>query len=387
MLLSKIILAVIIALIPKFLPFLYSVDTETIPDSTNLSTHSTKISSRKLGAKLVIEQVSGLSYSKKRTFKRKASDDSAINTSAEKTIIELKGINQWPRELIYDQGNLGSCTANALAFCIRYLSIRNSNHHTNFTSNPELISPSRLYFYYNARYLVGLIKKKSIIKKDAGVSLEESIEALQRYGCCPETFSEEMECFLGSISYDGWGYNKKNFSIQPSPESYRLAFELTNNSLKEDGSNAKNATPNPYAVIAQNICCVDLYAKYNKRNNRALSKRQENTLIKEFKDVLNKNIPIFFGVSHDENFNDNNNGFITTPNKKNFSSTNAHAIAIVGYGKYNLKKPNANYFKFINSHGFDWGDKGFGYLEEDYVTAHNIFSCEAYSIDLPKVAK
>ena len=74
---------------------------------------------------------------------------------------ELSRINGWPNELVYCQCNLGACSANAIAFCLRYLSIRNSKNPGDFLTNPERIDPSRLYIYYNARFLEGAIKDKN----------------------------------------------------------------------------------------------------------------------------------------------------------------------------------------------------------------------------------
>ena len=361
-------------------PYLYSSDHIDQP-----SVVKRKIG-RRLAADLVPDDSIYIRENKRLTRKRPRAPSLDIDDhvdSTPSTITELAGIKRWPSELIYDQGDLGSCTANALAFCIRYLSIRNGSKPNNFTTNPDLTSPSRLYLYYNARYLVGLVKKKSIIKRDTGVSLEESVIALQRYGCCPETSTDEMECSLGPICYKGWGYSKKSFTVQPTPESYRLAFDQSYNGPDGQEPELKTPTLNPYASISQNICCVDLYAKYSTSKR---SKRQKSKLAEEFKDVLSKNTPIFLGIKVNDNFDDNDQGFIKTPEKKNFSSKEAHAIAIVGYGKYNPTKPDVNYFKFINSYGCNWGDKGFGYLEEDYVTDPK-FSDEAYSIDLPKVKK
>ena len=40
---------------------------------------------------------------------------------------ELRGIKQWPSELVYNQGELGSNPANQLAFIVRYFSTINSD--------------------------------------------------------------------------------------------------------------------------------------------------------------------------------------------------------------------------------------------------------------------
>lgn len=383
MLKLRIILLTFLILLLRMPLHLFASGNDTV-DLIDQCEPAKKNYARKLASKLLPEKLKGLTISKICLRKKKPVDDSEIDNPTKDSIIELNGIKKWPKELIYDQGNLGSCTANALAFCIRYLSIRNSCKPNKFIDNSELLSPSRLYFYYNSRYLSGLVKRKSITKKDTGATLAESVTALQRYGCCPETFSDELACSLGPISYGGWGYSKRQFSTQPTPENYRFAFDSNYKGEKVDKLELEGSDPNPYAIVSKNICSSDLYAKYS-NNSRPLNKRQKKALVEEFKNSLSKDIPIFFGIDHNGNFDDNECGFIKTPEKKNFSSLGAHAITIVGYGKYNPSKPDISYFKFINSYGPDWGDKGYGYLEEDYVAEPSLFSAEAYAIDLRKM--
>ncbi|MEI6187961.1 MAG: C1 family peptidase [Alphaproteobacteria bacterium] len=347
---------------------------------------------RKTGCKVaserVIEEAKSLKKRVSKKRRRSSSDTPCVDLPSSDSIIELSGISNWPSELIYNQKGLNACAANSLAFCVRYLSIRNSSNPNNFTDNPELLSISRLYLYYNTRYLEGLIDEKDIVKKDVGASIEASVLALSRYGCCPETFSDELQCTLGPFKYGGWEYSKKLFPVQPAPENYYFAFGHYSK-LKSEEQTLKDATPNSYMSIIKNIRCIDLYSKYEKRKNLALTARQKSSLIKEFKVTLGENIPIFYGLAHDQNLDKNDHGFVQTPDLATFSPTGDdckinHAIVIVGYGKYNSSKPKENYFKFINSWGPHWGDKGFGYLKEDYITNHHLFSVGAYSIDLAK---
>lgn len=61
----------------------------------------------------------------------------------------------------------------------------------------------------------------------------------------------------------------------------------------------------------------------------------------------------------------------------------AHALTLVGYDD------KTEQFKFANSWGPHWGDKGFGYLPYDYVANNNVtnrwihtHSNELWGIDL-----
>jgi C1A family cysteine protease len=86
---------------------------------------------------------------------------------------------------IYNQGNLGSCTANALCY--------------SFVFNDTSWNPSRLFLYYNSRML------DKNINRDAGSTLTSGIIALQKYGVCSETL---------------WPYNPSKFTSKPPVNAY-----------------------------------------------------------------------------------------------------------------------------------------------------------------------
>ncbi len=72
---------------------------------------------------------------------------------------------------VYDQGSLGSCTANALAAAF------------SFDQNKqklEKFEPSRLFIYYNERDIEGSVET------DSGASIRDGIKVLSRVGVCPE---------------------------------------------------------------------------------------------------------------------------------------------------------------------------------------------------------
>ena len=102
------------------------------------------------------------------TFPEKVKDYSIVSTN-KLSAPYLKSIdlrNKLP--VVYDQGNLGSCTANALCYSFIY---------NDYTHNP-----SRLFLYYNERML-----DKNILN-DAGSTLTQGINALIRYGVCSEQY-------------------------------------------------------------------------------------------------------------------------------------------------------------------------------------------------------
>lgn len=91
---------------------------------------------------------------------------------------------------IYDQGELGSCTANALGFVYDFLENRTA-------SNPDSFRPSRLDLYLKERVLEGTRYE------DSGAAIRDGIKALNRFGVC----SEEM-----------WPYVIEKFTDEPPEE-------------------------------------------------------------------------------------------------------------------------------------------------------------------------
>lgn len=94
---------------------------------------------------------------------------------------------------IYDQGQLGSCTANAIAA------------HLDFNRKKQgeaAIKPSRLFIYYNER------KDQGTIASDSGASIRESAKAVKNYGACPEPM---------------WAYHINQFKVVPTDAAYTTA--------------------------------------------------------------------------------------------------------------------------------------------------------------------
>ncbi len=94
---------------------------------------------------------------------------------------------------VYDQGHLGSCTANALSGAFEYEQIQ---------QNLEDFVPSRLFIYYNERNIEGNVTD------DSGAILSDGIKVLSTLGVCPETL---------------WPYDIIKFSEKPYSDSYLIA--------------------------------------------------------------------------------------------------------------------------------------------------------------------
>ena len=116
---------------------------------------------------------------------------------------------------ILDQGNLGSCTANALVAIVGY--------------DKKNLFGSRLFLYYNERMIDGTISE------DAGAYLSDGIKSLQTYGLCQES---------------SWPYDISKFTIKPPDSCYEealnnqaLVVENINNTITEMKTSLANNEP------------------------------------------------------------------------------------------------------------------------------------------------
>jgi C1A family cysteine protease len=94
---------------------------------------------------------------------------------------------------VYDQGNLGSCTANALAAGIDF-----ERHKQKL----PFLFPSRLFIYYNERVL------ENSVSSDSGAMLRDGIKTIASQGVCAEPL---------------WPYVPANFADLPNAACYTCA--------------------------------------------------------------------------------------------------------------------------------------------------------------------
>jgi C1A family cysteine protease len=73
---------------------------------------------------------------------------------------------------VYDQGELGSCTANAIAAAFEFELVKR-NADTAFT-------PSRLFIYYNERVM------ENSVNNDSGAMIRDGMKSAHQQGVCPE---------------------------------------------------------------------------------------------------------------------------------------------------------------------------------------------------------
>lgn len=92
---------------------------------------------------------------------------------------------------IVNQGDLGSCTANALSEALGFLEIKDN-------VNPDTLF-SRLFIYYNERVIEGTVSS------DSGAQIRDGITTLTQQGACYETT---------------WPYDVTEFTDQPPAAAY-----------------------------------------------------------------------------------------------------------------------------------------------------------------------
>jgi hypothetical protein len=309
----------------------------------------------------------------------------------------LKGMTFKSSEIVYDQGDINGCTANALGFIIRYWGVKNGKQPKNFTStNPDFLHPSRYYNYYNSLAIAGKlganVDAMAITAGNVGapVSAERALLSLDKYGICPEKASvikvkilgdsaTDIKDNLGNLIVDNsqvfevpmemdYLQDSVTKQIKPSLFSYLSA---TVSLAAIPGITISDASLNAYQSVAKKI-------RYNYLGN---SSRQF-TDVTPFKNALASGYPIFFGARLYSAFmNSAINGskakfFVPMPAASE-ASAGGHAMVIVGWGNYNSALPSKNYFKVLNSWGPDWADNGFCYFPEEYIMANTI---SAYSV-------
>ena len=96
---------------------------------------------------------------------------------------------------VYDQGQLGSCTANAIAGAIEFDLMK---------ENKTEFMPSRLFIYYNERAIEGTVDS------DSGAQIRDGIKSVADLGDCPE---------------DLWPYDINKFTGKPSQNCYDNAVQ------------------------------------------------------------------------------------------------------------------------------------------------------------------
>jgi C1A family cysteine protease len=96
---------------------------------------------------------------------------------------------------VEDQGDLGSCTANALAGALEFLMMKDK---------VKFSDMSRLFIYYNERVM------ENSVKTDSGAMIRDGIKTMAKQGVCREK---------------SWPYDITKFAKKPSKACYTEALD------------------------------------------------------------------------------------------------------------------------------------------------------------------
>jgi C1A family cysteine protease len=117
---------------------------------------------------------------------------------------------------VYDQGDLGSCTANGIAGAIQFV-------------QPDVM-PSRLFIYYNERGIEG------DPDQDGGAEIHDGIQSISKQGACAET---------------EWPYDISQFAVCPPEQCYTDALKdlIKDYSSLDNNNDIKQALHAGYPVV------------------------------------------------------------------------------------------------------------------------------------------
>ena len=231
---------------------------------------------------------------------------------------------------VYDQGKLGSCTANSLAFCYHFDELLQKESNL-FVSNrvfdvdiefndtskvtikqlqkeTNIFVPSRLFIYYNERNLEG------DVSKDAGAEIHDGIQVMNTIGVCPES---------------DWPYDILKFAVKPDEKCY---------------TEAQNHKTILYNALDQNL--------------------------DQLKACLISGFPVAFGFVVYQSFESDyvkQTGQVPMP-EEGEKVLGGHAVALVGYDD------SKKVFIVRNSWGSSWGDHGYFYMPYQYVLNQELAS-------------
>jgi C1A family cysteine protease len=123
---------------------------------------------------------------------------------------------------VYDQGQLGSCTANAIGAAFQFDELK---------QKAPSVMPSRLFIYYGERVI------EHTVGADSGAQIRDGIKVVASEGVCPET---------------DWPYDPTKFAEKPPPNAFTDAKKykaVTYQRLIQDLNTMKGCLAEGYPFV------------------------------------------------------------------------------------------------------------------------------------------
>jgi C1A family cysteine protease len=225
---------------------------------------------------------------------------------------------------VYDQGQIGSCTANAIAGALEFEMMK---------QGMTAYMPSRLFIYYNERAMEGTVGS------DAGAYIRDGIKSVASQGDCPES---------------EWPY---------------------------DDTPADLATgvfpPGARAAMQPSQSCYDDAIKHKAMNYQSIDQN-----LADMKGCLASGYPFVFGFTVYESFESDDvaaTGDVPMPGADE-NVIGGHAVLAVGYDDQESK------FICRNSWGNKWGDAGYFYMPYAYLLDDNLSTTFGQSVSSSNAA-
>jgi C1A family cysteine protease len=217
---------------------------------------------------------------------------------------------------VYDQGRIGSCTANAIAAAVQFDRKKSSEA-------PDFI-PSRLFIYYNERSV------EHDVLFDRGAQIRDGIKTVVKVGVCPETM---------------WAYD--DTPADPDTEQFAPGTKAAEKPTPSCFAEAKRFEALAYLRIVQNL--------------------------QQLCGCLAEGFPFVFGISVYRSFWDDKGTprtMIPLPSRTELAAqpVGGHAILAVGYDDHK------SVVICRNSWGPDAQDHGYFYLPYSYLTSATLAS-------------
>ena len=214
---------------------------------------------------------------------------------------------------VYDQGRIGSCTANAIAGAFQFDLMK---------QQLQVFVPSRLFIYFNERQIEGHVNT------DSGAQLRDGIKSVATLGVCPE---------------DEWPYDDTPAESDGGP-------------FQPGARDGEQPFPDP---------CYQ-----NALNNRVTVYRRVTRDLDQMRGCLAAGYPFVFGFTVYESFESKevaDSGVMPMP-QPDEQVLGGHAVLAVGYDDSTQR------FTVRNSWGTNWGPRGYFTMPYAYLTTSGLSS-------------